>query len=459
MIASRWLLYGVSLQLMSAAMVRAQPTASPPSPTVRWEVTQRSRYAGLQNQFRPGLAGDDQALSLRTSVRGDVAWKRVTLVGEFQDARAYLTDAHSNVSTTLIDAADLLQANARMSLGTTGRSELTIGRFGMELGSGRVVAQEVYRDVTRAFTGVNLKTNLANGTLTAFAVLPVQTLPEDRPSLLSNEVARDREHWNQTFSGAFFARPLWRSRGEVYVFRLDEHDDPGRLETRDRRLWTMGAHLLRNPARGQVDVDVEGMWQTGSAHATAAASDTHRVGVSAGYVHAAVGYTHRSAPWAPRLDIEYDRGTGDHSGTDSQWNRFDALFGNRRVDLGPTSIYGALGRENIDTAGVRLGLAPSTRMDVFAVYRVMRLASTTDAFASTGVRDPSGASGRDGGRQLDARVRAWLVPQLLRLDSGVTWFQMGAFMKTAPNATGLGNTTFYYADFTWTLSKAVRPKG
>jgi hypothetical protein len=79
------------------------------------------------------------------------------------------------------------------------------------------------------------------------------------------------------------------------------------------------------------------------------------------------------------VGLEYDYGSGDADSTDGRWNRFDGLFGHRRQELGPTSIYGALGRENINTVGVRASVSPSARIDAFGVYRVLRLASATDA--------------------------------------------------------------------------------
>jgi hypothetical protein len=147
----------------SAAQAAAPPTAqaTPPGESmgsghVTWTFSERARYSGLSNQFRPGLSGDDQSVVFRTSLKADVVWSKVTFGAELQDVRAYLTDSQSNVSTRLVNAIDVLQAYAFFgSAGaTTSRApELQIGRFTMELGSGRLVAQEPYRDVTRTFTG------------------------------------------------------------------------------------------------------------------------------------------------------------------------------------------------------------------------------------------------------------------------------------------------------------------
>lgn len=419
-------------------------------------MSQRSRYASLTNQFRPGLSGDDQSLAMRTTLRLDVRLPRLSIVGELQDARAYLMDTQSNVSTTIVNALDVLQAHVRFGGGAAGPAvvpEVQIGRFSMEFGSGRLVAQEVYRDVTRAFTGASLHWRRAGaGTLTAFGVLPVLTLPDARPALLANKIQRDREHRNQTFWGAVYERPRLRrgARGEAYVYVLDEHDVPGQRETRDRRLWTGGGRWFRTPTPGTVDLDLEAAWQTGRAHASSGPADVRVLDVSARYLHASTGYTWARS-WSPRLALEYDYGSGDASPADGTWNRFDTLFGNRRVDLGPTSIYGALGRENIDTVGVRVSVAPTARLDSFVVYRWVGLAAAADTFTASGVRDPSGLAGRDGARQLDLRIRAWLVPRMLRIETGATHLAAGPFLRAAPNATRLGDTNFFYADVTYTV--------
>jgi len=432
------------------------PEGSVAPSALKWDVSQRSRYATLRNQFRPGLSGDDQALVFRTTFRVEVPVGPTNVVAEFQDARAYLTDDQSNVSTALVNAIDLLQAHVRFGDRTATRAfvpKVQAGRFSMELGSGRLVAQEAYRDVTRTFTGALLQwRHVGQSAITAFAVLPVLTLPDDRVALLDNHVQRDREHLNSRFWGVLFERPtFWLGmHGEAYVFRLDEHDVAGKRETRDRAIWTGGGRLFRAAARRKYDVDVEAAGQMGRAHASSAPTDQRALDVAAWYLHGSTGFTW-SPSWVPRLGVEYDYGSGDTSPVDGKWNRFDSLFGNRRVDLGPTSIYGALGRENIDTVGIRMSAAPTSRLDAFAAYRWVGLAAAADAFASTGLRDSSGRAGRDGGRQLDVRARVWLVPRLVRVEAGVTHLLAGRFMRDAPNAMHQGNTTFLYSDITYSV--------
>src|SRR5690606_34385633 len=100
----------------------------------------------------------------------------------------------------------------------------------------------------------------------------------------------------------------------------------------------------------------------------------------------------RRAVEAPAL-AELDYGSGD-AGDSDRYERFDSLFGPRRSDFGPTGIYGPLGRDNVISAGLRVSVKASERFDAHLSWRANALASLTDSFARTGVRDPDGQSGR-----------------------------------------------------------------
>jgi hypothetical protein len=172
------------------------------------------------------------------------------------------------------------------------------------------------------------------------------------------------------------------------------------------------------------------------------------VNVSAQTVHADLGYQF-AAPWPPRLSIEYDLATGDKPGGD--YGRFDSLFGTRRSDWGPSAIYGPLGRSNISSPGFRLEVKPSKRLDAFVGYRAVWLDNATDSFASTGVKDSIGSSGKFAGHQVEARARYWLIPKMLRWEAGGAVLFDGRFLRTAPNANGFGDTVYGYTDITLTL--------
>src|SRR5690606_725949 len=218
----------------------------------------------------------------------------------------------------------------------------------------------------------------------------------------------------------------------------------------DRRLTISGLRIRRESRPTHWDFEIELVRQTGSRRASAAPSDERVLDIDAHFAHVALGYTF-AGRGSPRLAVEYERGSGDSDPGDGRWERFDALYGNRRIDLAPTGIYGALGRENIVTWGVRASRALGDRADTFIAFRTLKLAAAADAFASTGVRDSTGRSGRDAGAQVDARYRHWLRPNVLRLEVGATFLSRGDFFRTTPNANRQGDPLYVYSDVTYTF--------
>lgn len=448
----------LALCALASSLSGAQPavleSAEPAQPRFSWSGLHRVRYARLWNQYRPGLRGDDQVLELRTVLGATYDLGRASLVAELHDARAYLTDEQSGISTTVVNTLEIGQAYVEIGDpdGDRGAS-IKAGRFLFELGSGRLFAAEQYRNVARGYLGLAAETAAPKrGRLVAFATLPTQTLPADRQALLDNERRRDEEDFDLATFGVFWELPRFRSGTsmELYVFGLDEDDDPAERETPDRRLTTSGLRIWRDAALGAWDFEAELIRQTGLRRASANPSDERGLDVDASFAHLEAGYTFR-ARWSPRISLEYEQGSGDSDPTDDRWERFDPLYGNRRTDLAPTGIYALLGRENIDTLGVRVSITPSEVADAFIAFRSVRLAEAVDFFASTGVRDPSGASGRDGGMQLDARYRRWLRRDALRVDVGATFLSAGRFLRTAPNATREGDPTYFYGELTYTF--------
>jgi hypothetical protein len=141
----------------------------------------------------------------------------------------------------------------------------------------------------------------------------------------------------------------------------------------------------------------------------------------------------------------FDYASGD--GPDAaSYGRFDTLYGARRGDFGPLSLYGPVGRANLVSPGIRFEAKPSKRLDMMAAVRGLWLAEAADSFASTGIRDASGRSGRHAGTQIEARVRRWLVPDRLRLEVGGAYLAKGRFLSAAPNAPRSGDTRYGFVD-------------
>jgi hypothetical protein len=419
----------------------------------------RTRYSTLANQFRSGLGENDEALSLRTLVLAEVNLGAFSFVGELQDSRAFLTDNDSGASTIIVNAAELLQGYVGLHLNdvvTEGSTlDLRLGRQTMDLGGRRLIARNRFRTAIQTYTGLTSHWKGSDKSeLFTFFVLPVRVKPSDsaadRDDLLDNEVEFDEEDIDLRFWGAFYKRPglPFETTLEVYFFALNEDDDPGELETRDRDLYTPGFRILRAPAVGRWDYDIETALQFGSRRSSTNPADTNDLDVFAQFQHAAVGYTF-DVPWKPRLSAELDYASGDSDPNDGSAERFDSLFGPRRAEFGPTGIYGILGRENIISSGLRVTVNPTPRLDGYVSWRANFLAADEDTFARSGVRDATGGSGSFAGHQIEARARYWLIPDSIRWEVGGAAFIEGEFLRDAPAASGNGDPFFVYTDISF----------
>ncbi|NNL64871.1 MAG: alginate export family protein, partial [Myxococcales bacterium] len=411
----------------------------------------RIRYEALDDQFRVGRAGDDDLLALRTLLHGQ--WRAtpsLTFGVEIADSRAYLQDPSTPVGTSIVNAVELLQAYADLHgehvLG--GRASLRIGRLTMNLGSRRFVSRNRSRNTINGFTGFDGRWNDADGhSLRAFYLLPLRRRPADRPSLDDDDVRLDEESFDIQLWGLHggFALP-WGDRVELQLIGL--HEEAGAGGTRNRDLYSPGLRLLRKPARGRFDYQLESVVQLGRSRA--GATSTVDLDHRAHFHHVEVGYSF-DAPWSPRVALQYDHASGDEDPNDRKNERFDTLFGSRRFDFGPTSIYGAFARGNLSTPGLRIQVKPGDRTTSFVALRGFWLAERRDAWTTSGVRDPAGRSGRYVGSQIDFRLRYDVVPGNVRLETGFAHLFDGGFVKSAPNSNRQGDTTYGYLELTFRL--------
>ncbi len=418
----------------------------------------RARIEAIDGQFRPTGPRSDTLLSFRTSLFTEYDAGPVRFGAELFDARAYLEAPGSSITTSEVNVLELVQAYVAGDLGDAfgagSEAMVRAGRFTMETGSRRLVSRSNYRNSTNAFTGVRFDwTGPAHDggrdRLALFWTMPQIRLPSTAAGVRSNAVAFDRESLDVQFFGTSFTRAgVLGGSLEIYGYGLIEQDAPG-FPTANRRLFTPGIRLARPVRKGATDYDVELVLQRGTARANTLMSSTRDLPVSAWFAHAEIGHSF-AGPWSPRLAVDIDYASGDGSNPETL-NRFDTLFGARRADFGPTSLFGALSRANIISPAVRLEVAPGKRFDAAAEWRPAWLASATDSFAATGVRDPTGRSGRYAGQQFEVRARYWLVPSLLRLEAGGAVLAKAGFLNAAPNARADGNTRYGYCDVTVTF--------
>lgn len=444
---SRFALCGAaSLFLIPSAPAAAQTLheAVGAPENLKLSASMRVRYEVLDGQVRPGFAESEDLVSIRTTLFAEYDSGPIRVGGELYDSRAYGVDPGSVIGTSEVNALEPVQAYLAADFvnpfGRGSSATLQAGRFTLNLGSRRLVAADDYRNTTSGYTGLRADLRTREGTsATLIYVLPQTRLPDTPDGILGNRVELDRENFDTRLWGGLVTKPrAWgKAAVELGYFGFLERDAPGR-PTRNRRLHNVDARVIREPAPGRFDFEAEGIYQFGSIRASIAPA-APELDVSAWFVHADIGYSFAGG-WKPRLSIEYDHASGDGPG--AGYGRFDTLFGMRRPDFGPSGIYAAIGRTNIRTIGVRLEARPTARTEGFLGYRPMWLASRTDSFSTTGVRDPSGASGNFAGHQLEGRLRHWLVPERLRAEANGVWLAKRGVLRNAPNAPRTGDTLY-----------------
>ena len=404
----------------------------------------RLRYETIEGQPRAGFNESDDLFNIRTIVTGEYRTARLRLGAELYDSRVYGGDAGTPITTGEVNTLELVQAyvgyDVPDAFGPGTKLGLQAGRFTLNLGSRRLVAADDYRNTTNGYTGLRADIGLPEDlSATLIYTLPQVRLPDNRPDIVDNRVKFDRESFDLVLWGGLATKKLGGKRGaiEFSFFHLGERDSP-KLATRNRSLDTVGLRLYRDPAAGRADFESETFYQSGSVRASLAPTAT-KLDVSAWFTHAEAGYTFKHR-WSPRVALEFDWASGD--GRSGKFTRFDTLFGMRRADLAPAGLYNAVGRANIVSTGIRIEATPSKRLDAFAAYRPLWLASRSDSFSTTGVRDATGSSGRFAGHQIEARVRYWLIPKRLRLEWNGLLLAKGRFLHDAPNATPGGDTLY-----------------
>jgi len=142
-------------------------------------------------------------------------------------------------------------------------------------------------------------------------------------------------------------------------------------------------------------------------------------------------------PWSPRILAQYDYATGGAT------HSFDTLFGARRWEYGPTGIFGAFARNNINSPGYRLFLVPHRDVSVFAAHRLFWLADSTAAWQPANLVDSTGHSGDFFGHLVEVSGR-WDAHSNLALEAGWATLIKGRFARDAPGAPAPDNVNYFY---------------
>ncbi|WP_150049664.1 alginate export family protein [Methylomonas rhizoryzae] len=411
-------------------------------------VEQRTRYETFDNAFKASGSGGDQQIALQTAFWLEANLGKLRAGAEFVDARALLSDKDSDLNTTHADNADFIQGYlnwAEQNLFYSGiGADATAGRQTLNIGSRRLVARNALRNTINSFTGVKLRvTDYSQWAFTGFVTMPVLRFPDKEKAILAETHEFDEEDTHTWFSGGFLELYdlLWGINAEAYLYHLDEGDSI-RNPTRNRRYFTPGMRFYLKPAKAKLDFELEAIGQLGTVRKTTANSDGKDLDHAAWYEHVSLGYT-LDVPWSPRFGLDYDYASGDEDPNDNLDQRFDTLYGARRFEFGPTGIYGAFARSNINTPGYGIGISPRSDVQMSVRHRYFWLASDTDSWTTAGLRDKTGKSGGDIGHQLELTAR-WDFNSSLNFEAAWAHLFKGAFAQHAPSAPAEGDVDYVY---------------
>ncbi len=400
---------------------------------------QRTRFESYDHPWRAsqaiGNGRTDAQIPLRSRVRLGLGGNGpLRFLFEGQDSRSFLNGDQGDFrDTTMVNEFDVLQLFGALKLdnilGTGLRTDFLFGRITMDVGKRRLIGRNAFRNTVNAFDGFQWQISRdKTWRLRAFVTEPV----------IRDDVKLDTQNDKSLFWGTYFESQHfpWFQIDAYYLGLNDKL--PANLANH-RTYSTFGGRLYKDPKPRELDYEIESSWQTGT-----------RGGIDhfAYFHHLDLGYTF-NLPWTPRLVFHYDYASGDRRPDDSQDEGFDTLFGSRRFEYEPTSIWGPFSRTNLNSPGWRLIVTPAPGWMLQVKHRVWYLTQSRDFFGNSGLRDTTGNAGTSLGHDVDLQAQ-WALNANLDFDVGyVHWFK-GSYFDRLPASAGLpagGNkdSDYFYA--------------
>lgn len=253
-----------------------------------------------------------------------------------------------------------------------------IGRQVLLYGDQRLIGPLEWNNITRTFDAVKLRYAGKDG---LWVDLFTSSL------VVVDGKGMDASDWDSTLSGIYANIPtLGIQNTELYALYSDDSN-------RNDHFITIGTHIKSLPGKfGPWDYEAEFAVQSGKAGG-------RDLSTFASYVEG--GYTF-SAPWKPRLGLEYSYGSGDGNAADNKQGAFQNLFPTNHLHYGYMDVFSW---SNLHNVALHLSAKPTAKITSSLDYHLLWLATTSDALrranATTAVRPISPNAGSFVGSELD----------------------------------------------------------
>ncbi len=307
---------------------------------------------------------------------------------------------------------------------------IRLGRQEIALGDERLVGAFGWDNVGRSFDGIHSTYKHPHYTTDLFYSKVVESnsviLPMG-PNLSDEDV---------DFMGAYLNWPK-QKKGVTDAYLLYKRD------ARAATYANVGTIGIRRKGLLSTDADYsfEGAYQFGGT----VAGDQ-----SAHALAASVGYNVPKNKKALRFAIEYDMASGDQTPGDGESETFDQLYPTNHDKYGYMDYQGW---RNMRDLRLTASGKPTPKLTTSLDWHWFRLDEATDAWYGAGgapnttaagalFRDPTGAAGRDVGRELDIAFK-YAASDKLSLTAGYSRFLPGDFVK-AVNGGADDNSDWYF---------------
>lgn len=404
--------------LLLAALLSSPADAGRPAVAVHGEVRTRAELhseADLDRAAAPVAADGEQVLlRSRLTVEAD-APGGLRLVVQAQDSRLF---GQEPTTTSHLGNLGLHQAYLEAGLGCLPVA-LQVGRFPLVYGDQRLLGGLEWSNTARAFDGVRVRgTALGGLSVDAFWARLHADAAGERG--LGDDLLGVYAWWHDELLTVDLYGLYLRDGGGKVDADGDGQPEADRLPGGgDADIVTVGVRADANPLPG-VAAGVEVAYQLGT---------RGQLDVAAWAAHAALAYT-LPLPVSPKLELGWDRASGDADAADGTWGTFENLFPTNHMHYGFADLAAW---KNVQDLWAGIGAQPAPGLSLLVRGHVLSRVEAGDTFyraSGAALRPRASAAATDAlpvGKELDLLAK-WKAADGLGLLAGWSVLLSDAFL-------------------------------